>query len=175
MIELAKKAIENRLKLGEMKIENIPENVPDDIKNKLGERRGVFVTIRKGNELRGCIGTFSEDELWIQVQRYAVFSALHDPRFEPLKEEELQQISVEISIIKDIEDVKDINEIKLGEDGVILDLKGKGGVLLPDVAHEFGIKTPEEFLNLLCKKINVPPGSWKNGKIKKFKVEKITE
>jgi AMMECR1 domain-containing protein len=52
---------------------------------------------------------------------------------------------------------------------------GKGGILLPEVAIEHNVKTPEDFLDMLCKKIGVQKGLWKKGKIKKFKTKKISE
>lgn len=174
LLELARKAIESRAKEGDFKEIKLDElEVPDELRAEMRKKRGVFVTLRKKGELRGCIGTLSEDELWLQVQKYAVFSAFNDPRFEPVKPEELNDISVEISIIEDVSDVENISEIKLGEDGIIMELKGRGGVLLPEVAVEHGIRTHEEFLDLLCKKIGVQPGSWKNAKIKKFKTVKV--
>jgi AmmeMemoRadiSam system protein A len=150
-------------------------SMSDEILKELDDEKGVFVTLRKNGEVRGCIGTLKEDKLWIQVQKYAVFSAFNDPRFPPLRKDELPQIKIEISVIEKIEDVKDISEIKLGEYGIILDMGGKGGILLPEVAVEHNVKTPEDFLDMLCKKIGVQKGSWKKGKIKKFKTKKISE
>jgi AmmeMemoRadiSam system protein A len=150
-------------------------SISEEILKELDDEKGVFVTLRKNGEVRGCIGTLKEDKLWIQVQKYAVFSAFTDPRFPPLKKDELPQIKIEISIIEKIEDVKDVSEIKLGEHGIILDMGGKGGILLPEVAVEHNVKAPEDFLDMLCKKIGVQKGSWKKGKIKKFKTKKILE
>jgi AmmeMemoRadiSam system protein A len=150
-------------------------SISDEILKELDDEKGVFVTLRKNGEVRGCIGTLKEDKLWIQVQKYAVFSAFNDPRFPPLRKDELPQIKIEISVIEKIEDVKDVSEIKLGEYGIILDMGGKGGILLPEVAIEHNVKTPEDFLDMLCKKIGVQKGSWKRGKIKKFKTKKISE
>jgi AmmeMemoRadiSam system protein A len=127
-------------------------SISDEILKELDDEKGVFVTLRKNGEVRGCIGTLKEDKLWIQVQKYAVFSAFNDPRFPPLKKDELPQIKIEISVIEKIEDVKDVSEIKLGEHGIILDMGGKGGILLPEVAIEHNVKTPEDFLDMLCKK-----------------------
>jgi AmmeMemoRadiSam system protein A len=196
LLSLARKAIERYLKKVEEGIivppheiieEKIGEKVKreakseeeisisDEILKELDDEKGVFVTLRKNGEVRGCIGTLKEDKLWIQVQKYAVFSAFNDPRFPPLRKDELPQIKIEISVIENIEDVKDVSEIKLGEHGIILDMGGKGGVLLPEVAIEHNVKTPEDFLDMLCKKIGVQKGLWKKGKIKKFKTKKISE
>ncbi len=190
LLKLAKEAIENYLENIEKGIIKTPEETIDkaikekkeekgkineEILKELDEERGVFVTLRKNNQVRGCIGTLKEDKLWINVQKYAIFSAFNDPRFPPLQKDELPQIKIEISIIENVEDVKNISEIKLGEDGIILDVGGKGGVLLPEVATEYNVKTPEEFLDMLCKKIGSQKGCWKKAKIKKFKTKKISE
>jgi AmmeMemoRadiSam system protein A len=190
LLKLAREAIENYLENIEEGIIKLPdeiinksikekkeekEKIDEEILKELGEERGIFVTLRKNDQVRGCIGTLKEDKLWIQVQKYAVFSAFNDPRFPPLQKDELPQIKIEISIIENVEDVKNISEIKLGEDGIILDVGGKGGVLLPEVATEYNLKTPEEFLDMLCKKIGAQKGCWKKAKIKKFKTKKISE
>jgi len=171
--EIIEEKISEKVKRGEKSEEEI--SISDEILKELDDEKGVFVTLRKNGEVRGCIGTLKEDKLWIQVQKYAVFSAFNDPRFPPLKKDELPQIKIEISVIENIEDVKDVSEIKLGEHGIILDMGGKGGILLPEVAIEHNVKTPEDFLDMLCKKIGVQKGLWKKGKIKKFKTKKISE
>jgi len=171
--EIIEEKISEKVKRGEKSEEEI--SISDEILKELDDEKGVFVTLRKNGEVRGCIGTLKEDKLWIQVQKYAVFSAFNDPRFPPLKKDELPQIKIEISVIEKIEDVKDVSEIKLGEHGIILDMGGKGGILLPEVAIEHNVKTPEDFLDMLCKKIGVQKGLWKKGKIKKFKTKKISE
>ncbi len=176
ILELSRKAIFTALEEGELRIEkpNFSDFGKDEIEF-ITRKCGVFVTLRKGKELRGCIGTFTKDELWIQVQKFSVFSAMNDPRFAPVSKDELGEIKIEISILSDPEDVESINEIELGKHGIIIETRGKGGVLLPDVATEFGVMSPEEFLDLLCKKIGLSPRCWKHAKIKKFTTEKITE
>lgn len=178
LLYLAKKAIQNKLEMGdfrEIEPHEIHEiEVPPQVQERLREKKGVFVTIRRRGELRGCIGTLAEDELWRQVQRYAVFSAFNDPRFEPLGYDELDEMTLEISIIEDVKEIKDVSEIKLGEHGIIADMRGKGGILLPEVAAEHGVRTPQEFLDMLCRKIGVPPGSWKDAKIRVFRTRKYS-
>jgi uncharacterized protein (TIGR00296 family) len=121
LLKLAKEAIENYLENIEKGIIKTPEETIDkaikekkeekgkineEILKELDEERGVFVTLRKNNQVRGCIGTLKEDKLWINVQKYAIFSAFNDPRFPPLQKDELPQIKIEISIIENVEDVK---------------------------------------------------------------------
>ena len=192
LIFLSKKVIESALEKREINVfpaneilekiseeaisdPSLKEEIIKEVENLINQKKGVFVTLRIDGKVRGCIGTFQKEEIWVQVQRYAVFSAFNDPRFPPLSKEELPKIKVEISILDDPTDVKDISEIKLGEDGIIVEAKGKGGVLLPEVAEEFGVKTPEEFLSMLCRKIKLEPDCWRKAKIKKFKTTKIKE
>ncbi len=178
LIELARKAIEKTFANNRLTITPLSEIIDiekeKELAEALREKKGVFITLKKSGQVRGCIGTISKDEIWIQVQKYAVFSAFNDPRFPPLEKEELKNIKIEISILDDPQDIKSIEEIELGKDGVIMEVGGKGGVLLPEVAVEHGVKTPQEFLEMLCRKIGIPNDSWKKAKIKKFRTEKIT-
>ena len=192
LILLSKKAIESALEKREVKVfpaneileeisgeviddSSLKEKIMEEVEEYLKQKKGVFVTLRIDGRVRGCIGTFQKEEIWVQVQRYAVFSAFNDPRFPPLSKEELPKIKVEISILDDPAEVKDISEIKLGEDGILVEVKGKGGVLLPEVAEEFRVKTPEGFLSMLCRKLKLEPDCWRKAKIKKFKTKKIKE
>ncbi len=174
LIELARESIKRAIEKGQISV--VPPEVADEeIERFLKQKKGVFVTLREEGEVRGCIGTFVKDELWVQVQRYAFFSAFNDPRFPAVEKDEIDKIKIEISIIEEEYDVSDIKDIELGKDGIILELKGRGGVLLPEVAVEYGLKKPEEFLDMLCRKIGLSPGCWKNAKIKKFRTTKIIE
>lgn len=98
---------------------------------------GAFVTIRKQDQLRGCIGTFGQNKaLMDNVAEMAEACALRDPRFEPLEENELAQISIEISVLGPMQKVNDIREIVLGQHGIIVKQGSKTGTFLPHVAIE---------------------------------------
>ncbi|MCX7917871.1 MAG: AmmeMemoRadiSam system protein B [bacterium] len=158
LLKIARETLEFYLsgkKLPELKIE-------DPV---LMEKRGVFVTLRKKGNLRGCIGYIEPVEsLYLAVRTMAINSATKDPRFEPVKYEELKDIEIEISVLTVPKKVKSADEIVLGRDGVIVKRGFNQGVFLPQVAEETGW-TKEEFLSYLCShKAGLPPDSWKDPK-----------
>ena len=146
------------------------------------EKRGVFVTLTKNKELRGCIGfpypILPLGEAIIKAARSAAFS---DPRFAPLSEKELGGIKVEISVLTVPEKVEAVTEqlienIKVGKDGLICEYQGFSGLLLPQVATEQGWNA-EQFLRALCGKAGIPLDSWKEKdfKLLKFQAEIVKE
>jgi len=128
----------------------------------LEEKRGVFVTLRKDGDLRGCIGQILPVfPLWRAVREMAVESATGDPRFPPVTARELRQIRIEISVLTVPKRVVSADEIVLGRDGVIVRQGLRSGVFLPQVAAETGW-SKEEFLNYLCShKAGLPADAWK--------------
>lgn len=145
----------------------------------LTQLRGCFVTLRKHNELRGCIG-FTKPILPLFEQIIATTKAasLEDSRFEPLTEEELKDITIEISILTKPELIKVdsqeeyLEKIQIGRDGLIIQKDGFSGLLLPQVATEYEY-TAKQFLEILCQKANLDISAWKqkDAKIYKFKAE----
>ena len=126
-----------------------------------GEPRALFVTLRKGGELRGCIGTLSPDgDLSRAVPRFALKAALDDPRFPPLEARELPECEIEISVLTRPLRVEDAQEIEIGRDGLILEARGRSGLLLPQVATEWGFDR-ERFLAELARKAGLPPEAWR--------------
>lgn len=144
--KLAYQSIESFLKKKEIPEIKLKEN------EKFSKKFGVFVTLKKQNQLRGCIG-FVEPiyPLKKAIVYAALQAAFNDPRFLPLEEEELKEISIEISILGDLKKVKDLKEIKLGEDGVLIKQGIFQALFLPQVAKETGWSL-EEFLGHLCLK-----------------------
>jgi len=132
----------------------------------LQERRGVFVTLKKNGELRGCIGYIEGIEpLANAVRDMAIQSATSDPRFPPVNYKDLKDIKIEISVLTPLKKIKDTGEIVLGRDGVIVKKGYRQGVFLPQVAEETGW-SKEEFLSNLCMyKAGLPPDAWKKGDI----------
>ncbi len=119
-------------------------------KQLLTQGPGVFVTLKKQGDLRGCIGIFeSKDYLYQTIQKMTLESAFNDPRFFPLKKEELKEINIEISILTTPKKINDWRKIRLGIDGVIVECGFQRGVFLPQVAKETGWSL-EEFLSHLC-------------------------
>lgn len=131
---------------------------------RLRENEGAFVTINRNGKLRGCIGrVISDQPLYQTVRDMAVSSALKDPRFPPLREDELGEIEVEVSVLSKPWPVKDVSEIIPGKHGVIIQ-KGfmHQGLFLPQVATEWGWGREELLSNLCSHKAGLPPDAWKD-------------
>ena len=177
LVRLARSSIERSFKEG-FKVERIREK-------KLKEKRGVFVTLRTfpENKLRGCIGfPYPSLPLYEAVQRAAYSAAFEDFRFTPLRKEELERITVEISVLSKpkLIKVKDASEyfkkIEIGKDGLIIQNGPFSGLLLPQVPIEMNWSV-QEFLENLCYKANLTPDFiWdKNTKIWKFQAQVFAE
>ncbi len=126
----------------------------------LGERRGAFVTLRIRGRLRGCIGTFTTEGTLAQaVARMAVAAATQDPRFEPLRAEEVDDLELRVSALGPLRPMKDPSEIAIGRDGVVVRRGWHRGTLLPVVATENGWDAPT-FLARTCLKAGLAPDAW---------------
>ncbi len=129
----------------------------------LQQPRGVFVTLKKKGELRGCIGHMIADEpLGKIVGTMAIQAALNDRRFSPLTAEELKDIEIEISVLTPMKKIASAADILVGRDGVLLTKDGRSAVFLPQVATEQGWSR-EETLDHLCQKAGLDAGCWKKG------------
>lgn len=134
------------------------------------QKCGIFVTLKKHGDLRGCIGFIQGVEpLGQAIQQMAIAAATQDSRFSPVKLEELDDIELEISVLTPLQDVKDISEIKLGRDGLILQRGAHSGLLLPQVPLEWNWNL-DQFLHHLCLKAGLEPGSHKlpDARLQKF-------
>ena len=137
-----------------------PPRLGSDRAEAFGQPRGVFVSLQKKGELRGCIGTVSpEGDLSRAVPKFALLAALQDPRFPPLTASELPDCQIEISILTPPRPVENPEEIQIGRDGLIIEAPGRRGVLLPQVATEWGFDR-ETFLGEVSKKAGLPAGAW---------------
>jgi AmmeMemoRadiSam system protein A len=126
---------------------------------KFKEKYGVFVTLKKNGDLRGCIGFVRGFEpLGCAIQEMAIAAATQDPRFSPVTFPELKDIKIEISVLSPMVEVTDLEEILVGRDGLMLQLGGHSGLLLPQVATEWNWNR-NEFLANLCIKAGLQPGS----------------
>jgi AmmeMemoRadiSam system protein A len=124
---------------------------------------GVFVTIYDGDGLRGCIGHLQADEpIGVLVARAAISACSTDPRFEPVAGHELDDLTVEISVLGPFEQVVDVETIEVGRHGLIVERGHHRGLLLPQVAAEWGWDR-QAFLAQTCQKAGLPPDGWKNG------------
>ena len=127
------------------------------------QARGVFVTLMNwpGRQLRGCIG-FPEPTLPLAqaVAEAAKNAAFHDPRFFPMKKEEINKIIIEISILT-LPQKCEAKDVETGKDGLIIEYVGYSGLLLPQVATEHKMSRIE-FLEAVCQKAGLPRDSWQN-------------
>jgi len=136
-------------------------NLPADSAT-LQEKRGAFVTLKKHGHLRGCIGYIKAVKpLWETVQEMAVAAAFHDPRFPSLKAEELKDLTFEISVLSPLQRIYDVGEIEVGSHGLYLVRGYNSGLLLPQVAVEYGWDR-ERFLAETCYKAGLPPQAWRD-------------
>lgn len=126
-------------------------------------RRGAFVTLRIGNELRGCIGHVAADQpLADLVFQLAIAAGSEDPRFPSVRFAELEQITIEISVLTPPQavDPRDAQAIVIGRDGLMVERGTARGLLLPQVAPEHGWG-PTQFLEATCEKAGLPRGAWR--------------
>jgi AmmeMemoRadiSam system protein A len=152
LLELARRAIAEAVSL-QKPAEGIPQS------GVFAEKRGVFVTIHARGRLRGCIGVVEAFEpLGESIARCAASAALHDPRFSPVRFEDLQEIYIEISLLSFLEAIRPEN-IELGKHGLLISRGSKRGILLPQVAveHKF---SREQFLEETCRKAGLNTLAW---------------
>lgn len=128
------------------------------------QRRGAFVSLHEeGGVLRGCIGhVHSDHALGEVIRQVAVSAAQNDPRFPPVMPEELADLHIEISVLSEPVpvDVAERPRLVIGRDGVLVRSGSTHAVLLPQVATEHGLG-PEAFLDAVCRKAGLRPGSWR--------------
>ena len=166
-INLAKLAVENYIKEG--RLIDPPTDLPKEFSKKIA---GVFVTIEKDNELRGCIGTYipTRPTLAEEIIRNAVAAASQDDRFEPVKAQELPHLSYTVYILGSLELVEDLTKTDPQKFGIIVKtipfafpnqkivfnstLPSKTGLLLPGLD---GIDTSKEQFAIACRKGQINP------------------
>lgn len=161
-VRLARSAIEAHLSGEVMETGNLPE--------VFGEKRGVFVTLHKNSDLRGCIG-YPEPIMPLSdaISDSAVSAAVRDPRFPPVRYEELEEIVVEVTVltppVKIDANPQDLpKHVEIGRHGLIVRKGAYQGLLLPQVAEEWGFDA-EEFLSQTCVKAGLLPDAWLTGAV----------
>jgi AmmeMemoRadiSam system protein B/AmmeMemoRadiSam system protein A len=160
LLSIARQTLENHFKGNYKVLKEVENSYP--ITHPLKEKSGVFVTLRKQGDLRGCIGTIiGVEPLWEGVRNNVLKSAFHDPRFPPLKESELEKVDIEISVMTPLQKIDDYKKIRLGTDGVIIRKDNHQAVYLPQVATETGWNL-DQFLGHLCQKAWLPANAYKS-------------
>ena len=148
-VRLARHAIETIVTTGKL-----PER-PAGLPPEMGERAGVFVSLKKNGELRGCIGTFEPTRKNIaeEILQNAASAALRDPRFPPVKEEELDALVYSVDVLTEPELVAGADALDVKKYGVIVEYRARKGLLLPDLT---GVDTVDEQLRIARQKGGIP-------------------
>lgn len=127
-------------------------------------RAGVFVTIRRNGELRGCVGALTSDRpLWQMVPDRTLAAAAQDPRFPAVTRKD-QPLSLEVSVLTPLRRIPNWKQFHIGQGAVILS-GNKSGVLLPQVAAEMGWTRPEQFLEGLSLKAGLEPQAYRDARV----------
>ncbi len=154
LLSIARAAIRAHLELGP------PPALPRS--GALATPRGAFVTLRRGGELRGCIGRFEpEGSLASTVAAMAVAAATEDPRFPPVGPEEVDDLDVHVSALAPRVPLPDPAGLRVGVHGIVVRRGWHRGVLLPVVAVEHGWDAPT-FLKHACLKAGLPADAWRD-------------
>ena len=170
LINLAREAIEIYLD------KQIKIDVPSECPKHLKENLGVFVTLNKNQNLRGCIGYPEPVMPLIQATiNAAISAAVFDYRFPKLRSDELEDIQIELTVLTkpeliDTPKEEYLDNIIIGEDGLIVEMGFSRGLLLPQVATENNMNA-EEFLSHTCLKAGLSPNSWIEDDIKLYKFQ----
>jgi AmmeMemoRadiSam system protein A len=152
LLDLARRAIAEAVSL-QKTAGGIPQN------GVLVQSRGVFVTLHARGRLRGCIGVVDAvDPLSQSIARCAAGAALHDPRFSPVRPEELPELQIEISLLSPLEPILP-EDIEIGKHGLLISQGPKRGLLLPQVAVEHKLSR-DQFLEETCRKAGLNATAW---------------
>jgi len=164
LLDIAKKSVESAVR-------GIPMEPPHTDDPVLNEPRGAFVTLKKHGELRGCIGyVIPIKPLYLAVWDVAKEAAINDPRFPPVREDELKYLTYEISALTPLYRVHSLDEIKIGRDGLLMKKGLYSGLLLPQVPVEEGWNLTE-FLAYTCLKAGLPPDCYKDPLVEIYRFE----
>ena len=173
LVKTARMAVTEFLSNGKrMKLESEREK-------KFSFNAGVFVTLSNPDGLRGCIGfPMPDKKLSHGIIDAAIAAATEDPRFSPVKTNELNDIVFEVTVLTPpveitvTDPMEYLEKIKVGRDGLIIRNSFSSGLLLPQVPVEYGWNV-EEFLQHTCEKAGLEKDTWKNEKVKIEKFEGI--
>jgi MEMO1 family protein len=148
-VRLAKNTLETYVRTGEQI--HIPEGLPDEM--NIG-RAGVFVSLKKFGELRGCIGTIAPTTIntAMEIIQNAISSGTRDPRFEPVDEHELAHLDYSVDVLMEPEPIKSKDELDVGKYGVIVRSGRRSGLLLPNLE---GVDTVDEQVGIALQKAGI--------------------
>jgi len=150
-VELARETIEEYIL--DRKVKNLDEPLPPIFQRKAG----VFVSLKKHGELRGCIGTIQSTmgNIADEIIHNAICAASRDPRFPAVRPEELKELEISVDILGQPEKINGIDNLDPAKYGVIVERGYRRGLLLPDIE---GVDTAEEQVEIARRKAGIPPG-----------------
>ncbi|HEY8420367.1 MAG TPA: AmmeMemoRadiSam system protein A [Thermoclostridium sp.] len=150
-VKLARLSLETYVRTG--KYANLPDDLPDEM---LRRKAGVFVSLKKHGQLRGCIGTISAvtGSIAEEILRNAVSAGTEDPRFPPVSEKELDELVYSVDVLAEPEPISSINELDVKKYGVIVSRGHKRGLLLPNLE---GVDSPEQQVAIALQKAGIRP------------------
>ena len=145
-VELARATIEQYIRTGT--IPEVPKDLPEEM---LKIRAGAFVSIHKHGKLRGCIGTIAPVTRCVaqEIIRNAVSASTQDPRFDPIREDELQWLEIHVDVLGKPEKISSVSELDVKRYGVIVTSGYRRGLLLPDLD---GVDTPQQQVSIALQK-----------------------
>ncbi len=164
-VSLARRTLEEYVK--NKRNISIPDGFPNDM---LNIKAGVFVSLKKEGKLRGCIGTISpsENNIALEIMRNAISSGLNDPRFDAVKEDELDSLEYSVDVLGEAEKIKSKDLLDVKEYGVIVSKGVRRGLLLPNLE---GVNTVDEQISIALKKAGISPHE--KYSLERFKVERF--
>jgi AmmeMemoRadiSam system protein B/AmmeMemoRadiSam system protein A len=155
LLEISRESVASAVRGGDLGDYSPPAN------EALQEDAAVFVTLWKHGDLRGCVGSILATEpLTVAVANAAANAALNDHRFNPVREEELEDLQYEISVLSHFRRITDLAQLQVGRHGLLIEKGNYRGLLLPQVAteHDWDAVT---FLEHTCQKAGLPSAAWK--------------
>ena len=151
LVKLARETLEKYVQ------KNQSTSPPYPLPEEMQDRAGVFVSLKKHGQLRGCIGTIgpTTDNVAQEIIRNAIEAGSRDPRFDPVEADELDDLVYSVDVLKSAEPIPGLDQLDVKKYGVIVSSGQKRGLLLPNLE---GIETPEEQVNIASQKAGINPG-----------------
>ena len=165
-VKLARQSVESYVL--RRQVMSVPEGLPEEMTRT---RAGAFVSIHKNGALRGCIGTIAptRDSLAEEIIRNAVSAAVRDPRFDPIKPDELRWLEIHVDVLEPPEDIESEDDLDVKKYGVIVSRGHRRGLLLPDLE---GVDTVARQVDIARRKAGIEPGE--KVKLQRFRVVRHT-
>jgi len=152
LLQLARAAVEAELR------REAPPALPTELPPSLRRPGGAFVTLTMADDLRGCIGHVESRYPLAETVARVAASATHDRRFPALRAADVPSLDIEVSVLSPLAPIVP-EAVEIGVHGLAIECEGRTGLLLPQVPVSYGWDR-ETFLDHLCRKASLPPGSW---------------